>query len=73
MSEKPSINILDNFLTTAKCLNDHASAADLINKVVDSPAVYSFGEILEVPLINSVILNFEINFEPIYCELYLYR
>ena len=53
MSEKPSINILDNFLTTAKCLNDHASAADLINKVVDSPAVYSFGEILEVPLINS--------------------
>lgn len=58
MSEKPSTNALDNFLTTARSLSDYPSATELIKKVIDSPVVYSFGDLLEVPLIDSVISNF---------------
>ncbi len=57
MSEKPLINALDNYLNAAKCLNDHASAVELIKRVIDSPGVYSFGDLLEVPLIDSVICS----------------
>ena len=58
MSEKPSTNALDNFLSTARSINDYTSAIELIKKVIDSSVVYSFGELLEVPLIDSVNLNF---------------
>lgn len=50
MSEKP----LDQFISTAKALNDHKSAAELIEKVIDSPNVYSFSDLLEVPTIASM-------------------
>ena len=58
MSEKPCTNVLENFLVIARSLNDHESAVEIINKVIDSPAIYSFGDLLEVPLINSVGIVF---------------
>ena len=58
MSEKPSTNASDNFLSAARSINDFTSAIELIKKVIDSPVVYSFGDLLEVPLIDSVNLNF---------------
>jgi hypothetical protein len=52
MADKNSA--LDYYLNLANNIADFASAADLITKVIESPAVYSFSEILEVPIINSV-------------------
>jgi hypothetical protein len=54
MSEKPSTNASEQFLITARSINDYALAIELIKKVIDSPVVYSFGDLLEVPLIDSV-------------------
>lgn len=51
MSDKP----LDQFLVAAKSLTDVNSAAELICRIVDSPNVYSFSDLLELPLIASVI------------------
>lgn len=50
MTEKP----IDHFLNTAKSLTEHRTAAELIDKVVDSPNVYSFSDLLELPLFSSM-------------------
>ena len=55
MTEKSFTNTIEHFLEIAKNLNDLDSAVDLIKKVVESPVIYSFSELLEVPLIASVI------------------
>lgn len=60
MSEKTNTNALDQFVQAAKLLNDPESAVDLIKKVIDSPSVYSFSELLEIPLIKSVSYHFVI-------------
>lgn len=54
MGDKTSITILENLITQAKSVSDPESAVELINKVVESPQVYSFSEILEVPFFKSV-------------------
>ena len=61
MTEKPSINSLENYLNQAKNLTDHSSAVDLIKNVVECPLVYSFSELLEVPQIASVISFYHIS------------
>ena len=55
MTEKSFTNTIEHFLEIAKSLNDLDSHVDLIKKVVESPVIYSFSELLEVPLIASVI------------------
>jgi hypothetical protein len=60
--------VLDHYLNLANNVSDFASAADLIIKVIESPSVYSFSEILEAPFINSVNIN-SIYFFLIYANL----
>ena len=50
MSDKP----LEQFVSSAKLLTDHKSAADLIVKAIDSPNVFSFNDLLEIELIASM-------------------
>lgn len=50
MTEKP----IEQFLNTAKSLENHEKAAELILKVVDSSNIYSFSDLLELPLISSM-------------------
>lgn len=57
MSEKSSTNALESFINQAKSLANVESAVDLVAKVVESPLVHSFGEILEIPIIKSVKFN----------------
>lgn len=52
MADKNSA--LDYYLNLANNISDFTSAADLIIKVIESPTIYSFSEILEVPFISSV-------------------
>ena len=52
MADKNSV--LDYYLNLANNIIDFASAADLIIKIIESPSIYSFSEILEVPFISSV-------------------
>lgn len=54
MSEKYFPNSLEQFISLAKNLNDLESAIDLVKKVIDSPVVYSFSEILEISYFASV-------------------
>ncbi len=54
MNEKSSTNLKDQFLDSAKILTNYESLVDLIRKAIESPFVYSFSELLEIPLINSV-------------------
>jgi hypothetical protein len=57
MSDKPSSNILENFVNLVKSINDPEQAIELIMKIIESPSVYSFSEILEIPLISSVNIH----------------
>lgn len=50
-------NHIDQYLNTAKTINDYETAADLIKKVIESPIVHSFSELLELPFFQSVIFN----------------
>ena len=54
---KSLTSALDTLLVAARSLTDCESAVDLIRKAVDSPLVYSFSELLDVPLIMSVCEN----------------
>ena len=63
MTDKNSSNAFEQFLTTAKSLSDYDQTAELIKRVVESPAIYSFNEFLEIPFIASVFINF---FENVY-------
>jgi len=54
MSEKPVTQGLDYYVSVAKNLSNYESAVELINKVVESPLIYSFSEIIETPFISSV-------------------
>ncbi len=45
---------LEQLVNAVKSCTDFNSAADLICMLIDSPNVYSFSDILEVPLIASV-------------------
>ena len=49
-------NHIDQYLNTAKTISDYETAADLIKKAIESPLVYSFSELLELPFFQSVIL-----------------
>ena len=55
MSEKSVTQGLDYYVNIAKSLNDVESAVELINKVVESPLIYSFSEIIETKFISSVL------------------
>jgi hypothetical protein len=57
MTDKSSINALDQFLVAFNSLNNYEQAVELIKRVIDSPAVYSFNEFVEVPFIQSVNKN----------------
>lgn len=54
MSEKSATQGLDYYLNVAKSLNNYESAVELINKVVESPLIHSFSEIIETNFISSV-------------------
>jgi hypothetical protein len=54
MSDKTSINALDQVLATANSLTGYEQAIELITRVIDSCSIYSFAELLDVPFIKSV-------------------
>lgn len=53
MSEKQSS--LEQIILNAKRVNEFESAVEIIKKVVESPLIYSFSEILEIPFFASVL------------------
>jgi hypothetical protein len=59
--EKTTANAIDQFLNAIKQSKDHASAAELIIKAIDSPSLYSFSELLDVPVVVSVSREQKIN------------
>jgi hypothetical protein len=54
MTDKTSVNALDNFLIAAKSVENHDQAVELINKILESPYVYSFSDFLDIAIFASV-------------------
>ena len=53
---------LDQFLSIAKTLSNVESVVEMIQKVIESPFVYSFSDFLELPFFQAVISKNNINF-----------
>ena len=49
-----SASTLEQLLSLAESLNDKQSAADLVIRAIESPNVYSFSDLLEMPLFASL-------------------
>ena len=58
-SSASNANALEQLVNVAQGLNasDYASAVELIRRAIESPLIYSFGELLDIPLIASVNLS----------------
>lgn len=54
MSEKSSTGALEALISFARTVSDVDAAVDVIHKAIESPLVYSFSEILDVPFIKSM-------------------